>query len=168
MKRAALALWLAACSPLPRTTVSDETSAPPDAAAGGVLEPGAFAPAGLPTVAPGASQPPVRPTAALEPVRVRFVRVAATRGEDGYGHSVVATRPIAIDLEADHGWHAGGLTTTLTVGSLRFHDMGYPSITTMRFLVADEGALPRDAEVALEVGSALRRRVLATSLTGAR
>jgi hypothetical protein len=72
---------------------------------------------------------------------------------------------MALDLESDHGWPGGGLATTLVVGDQRFYNLGYPSITTMRFIVADGDALPRDAEVALELGpGGKRRRVLAASL----
>jgi hypothetical protein len=100
----------------------------------------------------------------LAPVRISVVRLSIPEGEDGHGNTVPAVRPAAIDLVTEGGWHAGGLATTMTIGDLRFHNMGYPSITTMRFVVADEDALPRNAEVALEVGSSLRRRVLAPSL----
>jgi hypothetical protein len=170
MRRAAsllVALAVAACSEDASRPVPG-ASASPNATAASVLEPGAFR--------PGSTPAPVGPPAvsghagvALAPVRVSVVRLAAFQGEDGHGHTVAAVRPAAIDLETEGGWHAGGLATTLTVGDLRFHDMGYPSVTTMRFIVADEGALPRDVEVALEAGAtpfapAARRRVVAPSL----
>jgi hypothetical protein len=100
----------------------------------------------------------------LAPVHINVIRLAVTEGEDGHGKTIPAVRPAAIDLVTEGGWHQGALETTMTIGDLRFHNLGYPSITTMRFIVADEGALPRNAEVALEVGSSLRRRVLAPSL----
>jgi hypothetical protein len=163
-----VALAVAACSEEPTEPAASRGSPAPAAEATSVLEPGAFRPGAAPTVvvAPATS---ARTTTAAAPVRVSVVRLTAGRGEDGHGHTVAAVRPAAIDLTTEGGWHAGGLATTLTVGDLRFHDMGYPSITTMRFIVADEGALPRDAEVAVEVGiGSARRRVLAPSLQGAR
>jgi hypothetical protein len=97
-------------------------------------------------------------------VTIRVVRLAVTEGEDGHGKTVPPVHPAAIDLVTPGGWHASALATTMTIGELRFHNMGYPSITTMRFIVADEDALPRNVEVALELGSSARRRVLAPSL----
>jgi hypothetical protein len=175
MRRAAsllVALAVAACSEDASRPVPGASASPAPKAAS-VLEPGAFrpgstpAPVGPPAVS--ARSVSAHPPVALAPVRVSVVRLAAAQGEDGHGHTVAAVRPAAIDLETEGGWHAGGLATTLTVGDLRFHDMGYPSVTTMRFIVADEGALPRDVEVALEAGGtpfapAARRRVVAPSL----
>jgi hypothetical protein len=170
MRRAAsllVALVVAACSEppappggnrSPSATVAS-SHAPPS-----VLQPGAFAPGSERSarLAPSATaRPPIAPS----PVQIGVVPFSAREGEDGHGNTVRALRPAAIDLVTAVGWHAGGLATTLTVGDLRFHNMGYPSITTMRFVVADLGALPRDAEVALEVGGPSgRRRVLASSL----
>jgi hypothetical protein len=164
MRRVALlvaALVVAACTgePSEPAPVAVQAADRPS-----LLEPGAFPP----RRAPQLTSPPVVASAvpaATAPVRVEVVRLAAAQGEDGHGHVVRAARPAAIDLVSERGWHAGGLATTLTVGDLRFYDMGYPTITTMRFLVADEATLPRDVEVALEVGgSPARRRVLAPSL----
>jgi hypothetical protein len=96
---------------------------------------------------------------------VRVVPLEAAQGEDGHGNVIPAVRPAAIDLVAEHGWQAGGLATTLRVGDLAFHNMGYPTVTTMRFIVADARTLPAFGEVALEVGpGSLRRRVLSPSL----
>jgi hypothetical protein len=160
-----VALAPAACSVEPSGPASP--SAPPSATVATVLEPGAFPPRSTPTPLTAPTLTP-RPTVPLAPVRINVVRLNVPEGEDGYGHTVPAIRPAAIDLVTEGGWHAGGLATTMTIGDRRFHNMGYPSITTMRFIVADEGALPRDAEVALEVGSSVRRRVLAPSLPVAR
>jgi hypothetical protein len=133
-----------------------------------VLEPGAFPPRRTPKDV-AAQRGLVRPLIAPALARVDVVHLAVHEGEDGHGNTVLAVRPAAIDLVADGGWHAGGLATTLWVGDLHFHNMGYPSVTTMRFIVADVGVLPRDAEVALEVGGPSgRRRVLAPSLPVAR
>ncbi len=165
MRRAAsllVALAVAACSVDPSGPAPP--SAPPSATVATVLEPGAFPPRTPPApVTPPAAA--TRPAVPLSPARIHVVRLAVPEGEDGHGNTVPATRPAAIDLVTEGGWHAGGLATTMTIGDLRFHNMGYPSITTMRFIVADEAALPRNAEVALEVGpTAARRRVLAPSL----
>jgi len=107
-------------------------------------------------------------TATLAPlakVRVQVTRVKAAQGEDGHGNTVAAIRPAAIDLVTEGVWPGRALATTLAIGDQRFHNMGYPNVRTMRFLVADEEALPRGAEVALEVGSPSGpRRVLASTL----
>jgi hypothetical protein len=164
------ALGVAACSEDASRPVPG-ASAAPTATAASVLEPGAFRPGSTPAPVggPAVSARPVAAHVALAPVRVSVVRLSAGQGEDGHGHTVAAVRPVAIDLETEGGWHAGALATTLTVGDLRFHDMGYPSVTTMRFVVADERALPRDVEVALEAGAtpfapSARRRVVAPTL----
>jgi hypothetical protein len=156
-----IALLVAACSvdsagPAAPSPASSNAVAP-------VLEPGAFPPRAtpLPVAAPIGKAPP---RVALAPVRVRVVRLAVAEGEDGHGHTIRAVHPAAVDLETEGGWHASALATTMTIGDLRFHNMGYPNVTTMRFIVADDEALPRNAEVALELGTPARRRVLAPSL----
>lgn len=109
--------------------------------------------------------PVARAPATPDDVRVRLTRVASDVGEDGHGNTVRATAPVAIDLERASGWQAGALTTTLHVGALSFYSMGYPEVTTMRFIVADGSTLPRDAVVSLQYGpDPERRRVLAHAL----
>lgn len=98
-------------------------------------------------------------------MRVRVSRVTATEGEDGHGNTVRATSPVAIDLERATGWQAGALTTTLRVGELSFSSMGYPEVTTMRFIVADGSILSARGEVSLQYGpDPARRRVIAPAL----
>jgi hypothetical protein len=117
------------------------------------------------TQSPNPTQLPTVATPVSDPVvTVRVTRITEAQGEDGAGNVIAATRPLAIDLETEHGWPGGALSTVLYVGTLHFHSMGYPNITTMRFVVADEQTLPRDGEVALVYGA--RRRVIAPTLPG--
>ena len=105
------------------------------------------------------------PTVPAPPVTISVTRVSVVEGEDGRGNTVTATHPVAIDLDTPDGWPGGALGTTLFVGTLAFHNMGYPAATTMRFIIADGSALPTGAEVVLQYGSAAsRRRVIAASL----
>jgi hypothetical protein len=162
-----VALAVAACSESPAPAPVPAPASTRAADPSPVLEPGAFPPNTTPPPAVARVQV-ARPGITPPPVRVSLVRLTAREGEDGRGHVVPAVHPAAIDLVTDHGWPAGAMATTLTVGSLHFHNLGYPSITTMRFIVADEDSLPRDAEVALEGGGvAGHRRVLAAALPGA-
>jgi hypothetical protein len=166
-----VALAVAACSEEPsREGVSTSPTAMggPSRKPPSVLEPGAFPPRRAPREVAG-PRGSARPRFAPPQATVAVVPVAVREGEDGHGNTVSAVRPAAIDLVVEGGWHAGGLATTLRVGDLHFHDMGYPTVTTMRFIVADVAVLPRDAEVALEVGGPSgQRRVLALSLPVAR
>jgi hypothetical protein len=108
---------------------------------------------------------PIARAPRTDDVRVSVTHITATEGEDGHGNTTRATDAVAIDLERADGWQAGALTTTLCVGDLRFYAMGYPSVTVMRFVVADGRTLPRGAEVALQYGpDPARRRVIAPAL----
>ncbi len=160
----------------PAPTPAPTTLAAQPVARPSVLEPGATrntaaaaprSPAIPGTTHTNATPPPpiARPATPLDDVRVRVSRVTATEGEDGHGNTVRATSPVAIDLERATGWQAGALTTTLRVGELSFSSMGYPEVTTMRFIVADGSILSAHGEVSLQYGpDPARRRVIAPAL----
>lgn len=168
----------AAAPAAPSPATAQTTSATPEVARdapprASVLEPGAVrAPRQTPTVTAGSptrTGAPATPAAPIahsaQQVTVRVTPFVVAEAEDGSGHTVPAAHPVAIELESPTGWPGRALTVTLEVGALRFHDVGYASATTMRFLAADGRALPRGAEVALRYGpDGGPRRVLATSM----
>lgn len=163
----------AAPSPATPTTTVIPDAARATTARASVLEPGAVrAPRQSPTVTAGSptrTGEPATPAAPIvhsaQQVTVRVTPFAVAEAEDGSGHTVPAAHPVAIELESPTGWPGRALTVTLEVGALRFHDVGYASATTMRFLAADGRALPQGAEVALRYGpDGGPRRVLATSM----
>lgn len=171
----ALSCSHAAAPPEAPSTAAQTPVAAPPATRPSVLEPGAVrgavtaprGPSNAGVTHVGATPPPpvARPAASLDDVRVTVSRVTAAEGEDGHGNTVRATNPVAIDLERATGWQGGALTTTLHVGALSFHFMGYPEVTTMRFIVADGRALPTRGEVSLQYGpDPERRRVIAAAL----
>lgn len=156
----------------PTTSVSQDVArdAIPRAS---VLEPGAVrAPRQTPTATAGSPTRTVAPATSTAPivrsaqqVTVRVTSFVVAEAEDGRGRTVPAVHPVAIELESPTGWPGRALTVTLEVGALRFHDVGYASATTMRFLAADGRALPQGAEVALRYGpDGGPRRVVATSM----
>ncbi len=128
-----------------------------------LLEPGATPP--VPAVPRPLPAPRAPALADPGPVQIRVVRVRTAEGEDGHGNTVRAADPVAIDLDAPHGWPGRGLALSLRVGDRQFYTPGYPTPTTMRFVAADGRDLPRGAEVALQYGPDVTvRRVLAASL----
>lgn len=91
---------------------------------------------------------------------VRVTRVTAARGEDGAGHLVSAVHPVAIDVIAD-AWVGRALDPALVIGGLVFHQYEHPALDTLRFVVADDGVLPRGpSDIAVQYGDDAASRVV--------
>ena len=75
-------------------------------------------------------------------VRLTLSPSAADQAEDGHGHVVAATNPVAIDLHLERGWPGRAVDPVLLVGDLRFAVYEHPEPTVMRFVMADRDALP--------------------------
>jgi hypothetical protein len=83
--------------------------------------------------------------------------------EDGTGHVVQSSAPVAIDLDA-HAFPPRALDPVLAIGQSRFHHYTHPHAGVLRFVIADASLLVRGASMSvayLEDGSDARVLVAA-------
>jgi len=101
--------------------------------------------------------PPMRKAAVVIGVEVLPVEVA--QAEDGHGQLVDAVAPVAIEIAAE-AWPVRALDPVLRIGELQFRKYTFPRINVLRYVVADRGILPDDAEVTVQYGDDVASRVV--------
>ncbi|HJL01887.1 MAG TPA: hypothetical protein RMH85_24015 [Polyangiaceae bacterium LLY-WYZ-15_(1-7)] len=122
----------------------------------------------LEAVDPATDPEPAPMPRALTDATLRLSAIDADEGEDGRGALVAAPDPIALDVERDAGWPGRAEDPSLHVGGLRFERYAFPAVTTLRFVAADQGALPMDAPVELHWGDDADATVALGTLSEAR
>jgi hypothetical protein len=98
-----------------------------------------------------AADPPPRPTYTLRVFPLAPSDRPAT-AENGAGEMVPAERPVAIEIEASQPWRARALDPILSVDALRFRRYEFVSPNVLRFVAAEGGLVPEDAEVSIQYG----------------
>jgi len=124
-------------------------------------------PVAAPAVAPEAepvsqpedesAAPATRKAAVVTGVTVTRVEVA--QAEDGRGQLVDAVDPVAIEIAAE-AWPVRALDPVLRVGDLEFRKYTFPRVNVLRYVAADAGALPADAQVSVQYGDDADSRVV--------
>jgi hypothetical protein len=108
-----------------------------------------------PEAEPGA--PAMRKAAVVTGVTVTRVEVA--KAEDGHGLLVDAVDPVAIEIAAE-AWPVRALDPVLQIGDLEFRKYTFPRVNVLRYVAADAGALPTDAQVTVQYGDDTDSRVV--------